>query len=689
MGPMKADDDIVCIIGESTSFKMPGVINCNSSCLYRLIGKHLQTLPHVDILLFSTYSANIPGTWYELRSKHLKRKMSVSNSMKNESEVSMTSAGVTLDGDERETTRLSHEQPKAISMIRSKSMDSLGTFSCLTSVDDKDHMDETTRLPHEQPKAIAMIRSKSMDSLCTFSCLTSVDDKDRTDMSCCSMMDRSVFSTPSCLAFLDDLQELMDQLDHQVEDERKYFVKRTPNDRDVCFKKITHPGTKKWHEAVDLFSSNKNEFPSWQNEICDKILTHLKNECGIDSFLICRNGDGKPSESTKNGNWCLAKNEEVLAKTKQRFNDDRKPKPDNTDTSGEKRGPGRPRKEKENKEMIPKETAVATTSSSLDLMAFLGEGLAKLRLVIETKQSHEQAPPQYDLLKVGKDLQFINQFYRRMMEAALSHAPAIMNTDSKNCISRSNVSYLIEHYNSRIGAFAETSGSLEISRNQELAFSGILPMSGVLTRTRSSKESVPRTTHDRRRYDPNSLQIGLFAETSRSPEISSKQELGSFRVLPMPGFPTRTRSSQESVPRPIHNTRRYDPNSNEAQTPPSTEVVVGRSDDEEMSQLSATAASEGNMTGYHTYPLTSHRVTNLQPSKAPLRRRMNHDLTFAQEALHNIPDWYKPIACELLFTRDACKLISRKLTDITWKNKFANLNAEDFGRIIAKVSFLP
>jgi hypothetical protein len=147
------------------------------------------------------------------------------------------------------------------------------------------------------------------------------------------------------------------------------------NKKAVYFGWIRHPSTKKWRDVIKRFSGNRQENPSWSEEVFDKIKAAVRAE-GIEKYCICRKGGGDvangnlgplmgqyrqlhhhhPSSDngvveTKKifdkhkrnlGFWDTATEQEVLDRTKQRFIDDRKPQPI---VIGVKRPRGRPPKQ--------------------------------------------------------------------------------------------------------------------------------------------------------------------------------------------------------------------------------------------------------------------------------------------------------------------------------------------------------
>lgn len=120
----------------------------------------------------------------------------------------------------------------------------------------------------------------------------------------------------------------------------------------VFFGWIRHPATKTWRDAIKVFSQNHRDYPSWSDEICDKLKTMLREEKGIVNFFLCRrNQNDKSSEEKQKkifdkqknymGQWAPATDQEILDRTKQRFVDDRKPQ---ALVMGAKRPRGRPPK---------------------------------------------------------------------------------------------------------------------------------------------------------------------------------------------------------------------------------------------------------------------------------------------------------------------------------------------------------
>jgi ankyrin repeat protein len=110
----------------------------------------------------------------------------------------------------------------------------------------------------------------------------------------------------------------------------------TISPRDVCFEWQGHPGTRKWREVVQSFSSNTKGYPEWHNEIANLVKEELDRE-GILLFLVFLNANGGPSVTISDGMWYRATPQEILDKTKEEFLRDRSQREEQP--RGSKRGP--------------------------------------------------------------------------------------------------------------------------------------------------------------------------------------------------------------------------------------------------------------------------------------------------------------------------------------------------------------
>jgi hypothetical protein len=133
-------------------------------------------------------------------------------------------------------------------------------------------------------------------------------------------------------------------------DNHHNMLERMAHTNAVYFGWIRHAATKEWRDSVKVFSKNHQDYPSWHDDICDKVKDNLRAK-GIYQFFICRKTDDSGGVERKKkifdknkkstGIWSVATDQEVLDRTKQRFVDDRKPQ---VVVTGVKRPRGRPPK---------------------------------------------------------------------------------------------------------------------------------------------------------------------------------------------------------------------------------------------------------------------------------------------------------------------------------------------------------
>jgi hypothetical protein len=142
---------------------------------------------------------------------------------------------------------------------------------------------------------------------------------------------------------------------------------------DVCFKMRSHPGTSQWREVVKEWSLHPETFPDWRDHYCDAIQERLRQEYGIQRFLLCRDSDGIKPSVKLNGNWHIATPEEILARTKQRFLDDRKAANKVLPIHEKKRNPGRPKKEQKRNESPGSVTQVSEALERIWKIEWKGE----------------------------------------------------------------------------------------------------------------------------------------------------------------------------------------------------------------------------------------------------------------------------------------------------------------------------
>jgi hypothetical protein len=94
-----------------------------------------------------------------------------------------------------------------------------------------------------------------------------------------------------------------------------------PKARDVCFAMINHPGTKAWRETVDSLSARADL--DWSINIHHLVKAQMEMEGR--SFYVCLKQEQHRNKELRNAQWCLASDDEVMQKTRQRFRDFRKP----------------------------------------------------------------------------------------------------------------------------------------------------------------------------------------------------------------------------------------------------------------------------------------------------------------------------------------------------------------------------
>lgn len=94
-----------------------------------------------------------------------------------------------------------------------------------------------------------------------------------------------------------------------------------PKARDVCFAMINHPGTKAWRETVDSLSGRADL--DWSINIHHLVKAQMEMEGR--SFYVCLKQEQHRNKELRNAQWCLATDDEVMQKTRQRFRDFRKP----------------------------------------------------------------------------------------------------------------------------------------------------------------------------------------------------------------------------------------------------------------------------------------------------------------------------------------------------------------------------
>ncbi len=239
----------------------------------------------------------------------------------------------------------------------------------------------------------------------------------------------------SCNSLEYDFEFQMHENDEAAKNERELMKlgqchPRTPQGNDVCFKmqKGKDKGTDEWRECVNSYAQAN---PKFTREIYREVRTKL----GYDRrYLICFDDDGKPSDKI-NDQWYLAKEEEILEKTRQRFNDEHKKLNRQvlevaTTVSGNveaRRGPGRPRKRPRSVSMD-----VATMPSSPEeAWRKLKEAVTNFRIVKELQEASPElflpAPESDDedaASTLLDDLQWTGEYVRhRVLSSGGNSAP--------------------------------------------------------------------------------------------------------------------------------------------------------------------------------------------------------------------------------------------------------------------------
>jgi hypothetical protein len=143
--------------------------------------------------------------------------------------------------------------------------------------------------------------------------LSSSFNTEMDDLSLCSFDNEDMDSSSSTTPSSSSPQQLMMMPTH-----RSMPVLQKPND--VCFKSCRHPGTVRWRAIVKTYSGQYSE---WKDEICTKVREDLALE-NITTFLVNLDPQGQLTKKIKDGLWYEATDEEILARTKERFVEDRK-----------------------------------------------------------------------------------------------------------------------------------------------------------------------------------------------------------------------------------------------------------------------------------------------------------------------------------------------------------------------------